>query len=110
MFMYAPKKLESLSPKDALCQVWLILVREKKILIFVNIFSLFYNDLPLKKDVILRLDKIEFPPPKDALCKVWLKLAQWFWGRKRQWQKFTNGQTDNGQQAIRKAHLSFQLR
>ena len=69
MFMYAPKKLESLSPKDALCQVVLILVREKKIFKFVNIFSFF------RKGVTLHLDKLEFPPPKDALCLVEIGLV-----------------------------------
>ena len=43
-------KLESPSPKYALCQVWLKLAQwfwKKKI--FVNVFSLFRNYLPLEK-------------------------------------------------------------
>jgi hypothetical protein len=51
------------------------------------------------------------PSPKDDLCQVWLKLAQWFWRRSRKCKNLqTNGRTDDGQPAIRIAHLSFQLR
>ena len=53
-------------------------VVEKKILKFVNVFSLFRNYLPLEKGTALHLNKLEFRSPKDALCQVWLKLAQWF--------------------------------
>ena len=49
---------------------------------FVNVFSLFRNDLPLENDVALHLEKLESPPPKDALCQVWLKLNQWYWRRR----------------------------
>ena len=76
-------------------------------------FGYFCNYLPLEKGRILHLNKLESPLLKDALCQVWLKLAQWFW---RRWkcEKFTDRrtdrQTDDGQQVIRKAQLSFQLR
>ena len=78
-------KLESPSPKDALCQVWLKLAqwfwrRIHVFFNFVNVFSLFHNYLPLEKGGILLLNKFE--SPKDALCHVWLKLAQWFWRRR----------------------------
>ena len=46
-------KLESPSPKDALCQVWLKLAQwfwRRRYLNFVNVFSLFRNYLPLEKD------------------------------------------------------------
>ena len=78
-------KLESPSPKDALCQVWLKLAQwfwRRRFLNFVNVFSLFRNYLPLEKGRALHLYKLESPSPKDAMCQVWLKLAQWFW-RKR---------------------------
>ena len=44
-------KLESHSPKDALCQDWLKLVQWfwRRFLNFVNVFSLFHNYLPLEK-------------------------------------------------------------
>ena len=57
-------------------------VLEKKIFTFVNVFSLFLNDLTLEKGGALHLKKLESPLPKDALCQVWLKLARWFWRRK----------------------------
>jgi hypothetical protein len=40
------------------------------------------------------------------LCQLWLNLAKWLWRRSR---KCKSLQTD-GRRAIRKAHLSFQLR
>ena len=39
---------------------------------------------------------------------VWLKLAEWFW-KKYENVKITDRRTDDGDQASRKAHLSFQL-
>ena len=41
---------------------------------------------------------------KDTYFQVWWKLSQWFL---RRWKCY--GQTDDGQQAIRKSHFSFQL-
>ena len=70
-------KLESPSPKDALCQVWLKLAQwswRRRFLNFVNVFSLFRNYLPLEEVGALHLNKLESPSPKDALCQVWLKL------------------------------------
>jgi hypothetical protein len=49
------------------------------------------------------------PPPKDGLCQLWLKLVQWFWRSRKCKSLQTDRQTD-GRRAIRKAHLSFQLR
>ena len=70
-------KLESPSPKDALCQIWLTLGqwfwRN-----FINVFKLFCNYLPMEKGVVLHLNKLDSPSPQDALCQVWLKLAQYF--------------------------------
>ena len=90
-------KLESPLPKDALCQVWLKLVKwfwRRRFLNFVNVFSLFRYYLPLEKGGALHLNKLESPLPKDALFQVWLKLAQWFWRRRWKCEKFTDGQTD----------------
>ena len=73
-------KLESPSPKDALCQDWLKLVQWffRRFLIFVNVILLFHNYLPLEKGRAFHLNKLETPSPNDALCEVWLKLVQWF--------------------------------
>jgi hypothetical protein len=89
-----------------------LLVLEKKIFKkFFSIFLLFCYYLPLEMGNPLHLNNLESPPPKDDLCQVWLKLAQWFWRRSRKCKSLqTDGQEDDGQQAIRKAHLSFQLR
>ena len=68
--------LESPSPKDALCQVWLKLV-QWIFKILQCIFTISYgNYLPLEKDGPLPSNKLEFPLPKNALFQFWLKLAQ----------------------------------
>ena len=70
------------SPKDALCQVYIKLGQwfwRRRFLNFVNVFSLYFkNCLPLEKDRVLHLNRLESPSPKDALCQVWLKSVQWF--------------------------------
>ena len=74
-------KLDSSSPKDALCQAWLKLTLwflRRRFFKFVNIFSLFPYYLPLEKGMALHLVKLESPIPEDALCQVLLKLAKWF--------------------------------
>ena len=78
-------KIESSSPKDALCQVWLKLVKwfwRRRFFIFVNVFSIFRNHLLFEKDRVLRWNEIKSPSPKSALYEVWFKLPQWFWRRK----------------------------
>ena len=90
------KKIESHSPKDALCQVWLKLAQwfwRRRFFNFVNVFLLFCYYLPLEKGGALLLNKLESPSPKDALCQVWLKFAQWFWRRWWKCEKFTDGWT-----------------
>ena len=73
-------KIESHSPKDALCQVWLKLAQwswRRSFFNFLNVFSLFRNYLHLEDGRVLHLNKLESSLTKDALCRVWLKLAQW---------------------------------
>jgi hypothetical protein len=66
---------------------------------------------PLGEELSPSLERIWIPSPKNDLCQVWLKLAQWFWRRSPKCKSLqTDRQTDTGQRAIRKAHLSFQLR
>ena len=111
--VFSFEEIESPSPKDALCQDWLKLAQwlwRRGFFNFVNVFSLFHNYLPLEKSRALHLNKLESPSPEDALCQVWLKLAQWFWRRRWKCEKFIDTRTDDGQQPIRKAYLSFQLR
>ena len=70
MFLHL-NKLESPSPKDAFCQVWLKLAQwfwRRSLFNFVNIFSLFRNHLPLENDWALHLTKFESPSPNVALC------------------------------------------
>ena len=63
-------KLESPSPKDALCQIWLKFAQwfwRRRFLNFVNIFSLFLNYLPSEKAVDLHLNKLD-PHHKRLFC------------------------------------------
>ena len=85
------KKLESPSPKEALCQVQLKLAQwfwRRRFFNFLNVFSLFRNYIPLEKGGALHLNKLQSPLSKDALCQVWLKLAQWF--QRRRFLNFVN--------------------
>ena len=49
---------------------------------------------------------------KEVLWQIWLKLIEWLLRRRWKCEKFTstNGQTNDWQHAIRKAHNNFQLR
>ena len=75
-------QLESPSPKDALCQVWLKLAqwfwrrRFKMLSIYFRYF------LPQEKGVAPHLEKINLLHPSNVFCQVCLKLAQWFWRRR----------------------------
>ena len=51
-------------------------VLEKKIFFnFVYVFLLFHNYLPLEKDRVIHLNKLESPLPKDALCQVLVEIS-----------------------------------
>ena len=77
-------KLQSTSPKNALCQVWLKLAQwfwRRRFLNFVHGFSVFLHTLPLKKEVALHLNKPESPHPRMfvpslvEICLVVLELS-----------------------------------
>ena len=109
------KKLEFLSPKDALYQVWLKLAQrflsEKIFLISLMYFRYFVFTFLCKKAGPF-IWKNWNPLTKDALCQVWLKLPKRFWRRRRKCEKFTTTpttsmMTDNRQILIRKANQSW---
>ena len=60
----------------------------------------------LEKDMALHLNKFESPLPKNTYYQVWLKLAHWIWKKEEN----VKSLRIDGEQAIRKAYLSFQLR
>ena len=76
--------LDSPSPKDSLCQVWLKKAKWfcKRFLKVLNIFLLFPNYLPFEKGVALHWNKFVSTSPKNAFSQVWLKLDQLFWRRR----------------------------
>ena len=112
-------KFEPHTPKDALCQVWLKLAKlswRRRFLNFVNVFSLFCNYLPLENSRALHLINLN-PLHSRMLCaKLGWNWPCGFWeeveNRKslQTDRRTEDRQTDDGRQAIRKAHLSFQLR
>ena len=70
-FEHLESTLESLSLKNALCQVWINWPNGSADVFFfnfVNVFLLFRNHLPLEKGVALNLNKHESSLPKDVLC------------------------------------------
>ena len=75
MFPYL-NKFESPSLMDVLHMEEIFFV------IFVNVFSLFHNYLPLEKGEALHFHKLELSLPKAGLWQVWLQLAQWFLRRR----------------------------
>ena len=86
LFLYYPpfkkgrvlhqNKVESPSPKNALCQVWLKLthwfLRTRFFKVRQCIFAISLLP-PLEKGLALHLNKFESPSPRGALCQVWLK-------------------------------------
>ena len=74
-------KLESTSPKDALCQVLLkigpVVLKIKSL--NLSMYFYFFVFISLEKDRSPHLSTLESPLPKDVLCQFWLKFAQWFW-------------------------------
>jgi hypothetical protein len=88
-----------------------LLVLEEILKNFQCIFTLSLLS-PLGKGVSLHLNNLESPPPEDDLCQVWSKLASGSGEEVNNVKVYRqmDEQTDNEQQAIRKAHLSFQLR
>ena len=66
-------KLESPSPKDDLCQVWLKLAQwfwRRRFLNDPTPFLHFCNYLPLEEELALYLNKLEFPSFKDNVYQV----------------------------------------
>jgi hypothetical protein len=65
-------KLESPSPKDDLCQVWLKLAQWfwRRFLNDSTPILHFCDYLPFEEDLALCLNKLEFPSPKDDLHQV----------------------------------------
>ena len=65
--------VKPLSPftREALSQIWLKLAQwfwRRRFLNLSNVFLLFPNHLPMDKNTVLHLNKLESPSPKDALC------------------------------------------
>ena len=70
---FKKKPLESSSPKDSLCQIWLKMEQLfwRTFLKVLNVFLIFPNYLPFEKGVALHLTKLESPSPKKALSQFW---------------------------------------
>ena len=111
------KKVESPSPKDALCQVWLKLAQwfwRRNFFNFFNVFSLFCNYLPLKKAGPFIWTKLNPLYPGILSAKFGSNCPSGSGEdenvKSLQTDRRTDRQTDDVRQVIRKAHLSFQRR
>jgi hypothetical protein len=73
-------KLESPLPKNDLYQVRLKLAQWfwRRFLNDPTPFLHFCDYLPFEEDLVIYLNKLEFPSPKDNLYQVRLNLARWF--------------------------------
>jgi hypothetical protein len=66
-------KIEPLSPKNDLCQVWLKLAQwfwRRRVLNDPISFLHFCDYLPFQEDLALYSNKLKFPSPKDSLYQV----------------------------------------
>ena len=66
------EKLDSQSPKDALCHDWLKLVQwfwRRRFFNFINVVLLFRNYLPLEKVWTLHLNKLDPLHPRMLCAK-----------------------------------------
>ena len=91
-------KLESLTPKDALCLAWLKIgpmVMEKKnfFLNFDNVFSLLRYHLPLEKGGDLHLKKKKLNPPHQRMLCAPLG-SKWPYGSGGEDENVNSLQTD----------------
>ena len=100
------------STNDVLCQVWLKLVRWfwRTFLTFVKAFLYFVIISPWKTAWPFIWTYLNSLHPSMLCSKFGWTWPGWFSRRRWKCAKFTDGLTDNGLQAIWKAHLSFQLR
>ena len=90
-------KLESPSPKDALCQVWLKLAEwfwRSRFLNFVNVFSLFCNYLPLEKGRVFYLYKIKSLRPLMLCAKFGWNWPWSSWEEKKIWKVYDDKNND----------------
>lgn len=69
------------------------------------IFAIFVIIVSFEKDLPLHLKKLESSSATDAFLQFWLKLTKCL----LIYRQTTDGQMNNGQHAIRKAHSSFHL-
>jgi hypothetical protein len=105
--------LNSLYPKIICTKFdWIgLLVLEKKIFKKISVYFYSFAIISPWRRCSPSFEQTWIPSPKDDLCQVCLKLAVWFWRRSQKCKsRQTDGQEDDGQHMIRKAHLSFQLR
>ena len=87
-------KIEYMSPKEALSQVWMKLalcfLRRRKLDALLRYYLSRKRRGPL-------LIKLEFPSPKHALCQVWLILLRGFGEKDKNVKSLqTDGRTEGG--------------
>ena len=113
------KKLESPSPKDAFCQVWLKLAQwfwRRRFLQFVNVFFAISLLSPYGKGSGPLFEQILIIPRRTTqgcFVQSLVEIDSVVFEKKMKMRKVyrqTYRRTDDTQQTIRKDHLSFQVR
>ena len=72
------QNLESLSPKNALCQVWLKLTQwfcRRRFLYFVNVFSIFRYYLPLEKGHVPSFEQTWIPITQECFVPSLVEIG-----------------------------------
>lgn len=70
-------------------------------------FSHFCNYLPFQNGFVIYYDNLKSPSHNHVLYQIWLDLIGWFLRMGKAIKTFTDRQTDDGQQVIRKVYLNI---
>lgn len=71
------------------------------------LFSQFCNYLPFQNGFVIYYDNLKSPSHNHVLYQIWLDLIGWFLRMGKAIKTFTDRQTDDGQQVIRKVYLNI---
>jgi hypothetical protein len=103
-------KLESLSPKDDLYQVWLKFAQWFwRFSFLIQCFFTLSLLSPFREGRSPSFEHTWIPSPKNDLYQVWLKLVQWFWWRSRKCKNLQTDRQQDGRQTMGYQNSSLEL-